>query len=83
MSLNARERRQKGLAFLRERSGTVVNPGRPGCSEILPRRLDRRSGASVVRRGAAINLTEDLNVKVGKEAITRKIRIIRSVDQAV
>jgi hypothetical protein len=39
---------QKGLAFGRDWSGTVGNPGRPGCSEILPRRLVGRGGASVV-----------------------------------
>jgi hypothetical protein len=45
-------------------------------SEILPRRRDRRSGASVVRHDAAINRMEDLNVKVCKEAITSKIGAI-------
>jgi hypothetical protein len=33
-------------------------------SEILPRRPYGRDGASVVRRDAAINRTEDLNVEV-------------------
>jgi hypothetical protein len=33
-------------------------------SEIPPRRLHGRDGASVVRRDAAINRTEDLNVEV-------------------
>jgi hypothetical protein len=32
------------------RAVLTVNPGRPECSEILPRRLSRRGGASVVRR---------------------------------
>jgi hypothetical protein len=32
--------------------------------EILPRRPHGRDGASVVRRDAAVNRTEDLNVKV-------------------
>jgi hypothetical protein len=58
---------QKGLAFGRRWSGTVANSGR---SEILPRRLHGRGGASVVRRDAAINQTEDLDVKVCEEAIT-------------
>ena len=52
-------------------------------SEILPCRLDRRGGASVVRREAVINLTEDLNVKVCEEAITCKISVIRSICSAV
>src|ERR1700722_2023290 len=42
--------RQKGLANGRISSGTWVNPARPERSEILPRRLQRRGGASVVRR---------------------------------
>jgi hypothetical protein len=62
-----------GLAISHERSGTVVNPRRLGRSEILPRRLDRRGGASVVRREAVINGTEDLNGKACEEAITSKI----------
>jgi hypothetical protein len=33
----------------------------------------------VVRREAVINLTEDLNVKVCEEAVTRKIPIVRVV----
>jgi uncharacterized protein DUF3489 len=41
---------RKGLEFDRHWSGTVVNPGREGRSEILPRRLDGQGGASVVRR---------------------------------
>jgi hypothetical protein len=41
---------KKGLAIGRNSSGTAVNPGRPERSEILPRRLHRRDGASVVRR---------------------------------
>ena len=40
-----------------------------GRSEILPRRPGGRCGASVVRRDAAINRTEDLDVKVYQEAI--------------
>ena len=61
-------RLQKGLAFDRDWSGTVVRLGRQGRFEILPRRLDRRCGASVVRRDAVMNRMEDLNVKVGQEA---------------
>ena len=45
-------------------------------SEILPRRLYGRDGASVVRRDAAMNRTEGLNVKIC-EATTSCI--IRSV----
>jgi hypothetical protein len=60
---------QKGLAFDRHSSGTVVNPGSQRAPEILPRRLGGRGGASVVRRDAAINRMEDLNVKVCEEAV--------------
>ena len=49
-----------------KQSGTVVSSGRLTCSGILPRRLHRRGGASVVRRNAAVNRTEDLNVKVSR-----------------
>jgi hypothetical protein len=59
---------KKGLAFIGDWSGTVVRPGpheRPG---ILPRRLVGRSGASVVRRNAAINRIEDSDADVFKEA---------------
>jgi hypothetical protein len=59
---------QKGLAFGRDWSGTVASFGRHGRSEILPRRLVGRDGASVVRRDAAMNRTEDLNVKACEEA---------------
>jgi hypothetical protein len=59
---------QKGLAFLLKQSGTLVSSGLFMCSGILPRRLHRRGGASVVRRNAAMNRTEDLNVTVYEEA---------------
>jgi hypothetical protein len=49
-------------------------------SEILPRRLYGRDGASVVRRDAASNRTEDLNGKI-REATTNSI--IRSVFTAL
>jgi hypothetical protein len=42
---------QKGLAIGRNSSGTAVNPGCPGRSEILPRRRQRRRGASVAAAG--------------------------------
>jgi len=45
---------QKGLAFGRDWSGSVVNSGALRRSEILPRRLHGRGGASVVRRDAAL-----------------------------
>jgi hypothetical protein len=64
---------KKGLAIDRETSSTVENLGREERSEILPRRLNRRGGASVVRREAVINRTEDLNGKACKEAIKREI----------
>jgi hypothetical protein len=71
---------RKRLAISRERSGTIGNSGRLGArSEILPCRLDRRGGASVVRREAVNNLTEDLHVKVCEEAVTLKICIVRPV----
>jgi hypothetical protein len=78
-SANCRRTREKGLAIGRERSVTIGNSGRLGRSEILPCRLDRRGGASVVRREAVINRTEDLDVKVCEEAVTRKICIVRAV----
>jgi hypothetical protein len=59
---------QKGLAFGRDWSGTVTDSGRQGRSEILPRRLVGRDGASVVRRDAAMNRTEDLDVKGSQKA---------------
>src|SRR5436190_5089678 len=45
---------QKGLAFGRDWSGTVTRSGRQGRSEILPRWLHGRGGASVVRCDAAL-----------------------------
>jgi hypothetical protein len=59
---------EKALAFVRDWSGTVANSGHPGRPEILPRRLPRRGGASVVRRDIAVNRMEDLNVKIHPEA---------------
>ena len=70
------ERLQKGLAFRRDWSGTVLDLGANGRSEIRPRRLYRRCGASVVRRDAVINRMEDLSVQVYKEAISCKITVI-------
>src|SRR6516165_6005886 len=56
-------------------TGAVLSAdlGAKGASEILPCRLDRRCGASVVRRDAVMNRIEDLNVKICQEAITCKI----------
>src|SRR5258708_7890680 len=65
---------QKGLAFGRDWSGSVVNSGRWGRSGILPRRPDGRGGASVVRCRRRFNRTEDLDVKVSKEALSSAIR---------
>src|SRR5260370_1736818 len=65
---------QKGLALGRDGRGSVVNSGRWGRSEILPRRPDGRGGASVVRRRRRFNRTEDLDVKVSKEALSSAIR---------
>ena len=59
---------QKGLAIARKQSGTLLSSGLLTRSGILPRRLHRRDGASVVRRNAAMNRTEDLNVTVYEEA---------------
>jgi hypothetical protein len=54
--------------------GAVLSPvpdaRRP---EILPRRLDGRGGASVVRRDDAVNRTEDLHVKIHQKAFNRII----------
>ena len=56
---------EKGLAFGRHRSGTVVNSGAPSAfRRSCPARPHGRDGASLVRRDAAINRTEDLNVEV-------------------
>ena len=49
-----------------------LNPGAKR-SEILPRRLDSRGGASVVRRDAAMNRMEDLYVKISQEATSRAV----------
>ena len=62
---------QKGLAFGRDWSGTVVTPGSRSAPEILPRRRFGLGGASVVRRHAANYRTEDLNGKACEEAIKR------------
>ncbi len=59
---------QKGLAFLRKQSGTLVSSGLLMCSGILPRWVNGRSGASAVRRDAAMNRMEDLNAKACDEA---------------
>ena len=61
---------QKRLAFDRDWSGTVAHSRAERRPEILPRRLHGRRGASVVRRDAAVNRTEDLNVKGCEEIIT-------------
>jgi hypothetical protein len=50
---------QKGLALRRERSGTGTVPGANSPSGILPRRLYRPCGASVVAALAVINRMED------------------------
>jgi len=59
---------ENALALVRDWSGTVANSGHPARPEILPRRLSRRGGASVVRRDIAVNRMEDLNVKIHPEA---------------
>jgi len=64
---------QKGLACGRHWSGTGFKSGRLSRSEILPRRLDSRGGASVVRRDAAMNRMEDLYVKISHEATSRAV----------
>src|SRR5882672_7338154 len=69
---------QNGLAFDRHRSGTVINARRLARLEILPRRLHGRDGASVVRRDAAINRTEDLNVKGYEATISCTTRSVRT-----
>jgi hypothetical protein len=70
---------QNGLAFDRQQSGTVASSGRSGRPEILPHRLHGRDGASVVRRDAAMNRTEDLNVKVREATNSCIIRSVCSV----
>ena len=73
---------RKGLAFLRKQSGTLVSFRALTGSGILPRRLHRRGGASVVRRNAALNRTEDLNVKDCQEATICVIGNARSCCEA-
>ena len=73
---------RKGLAFPRKQSGTVVSFGLLTCPGILPRRLHRRGGASVVRRNAALNRMEDLNVKDCQEATICVIGNARSCSNA-
>ena len=73
---------RKGLAFLPKQSGTLVGFGLLMCSGILPRRLHRRGGASVVRRNDALNRTEDLNVKDCQEATICVIGNARSCCKA-
>ena len=50
---------QKGLAFPRQQSGTVVSSGRWTHPGILPRRLDCQGGASVVAALCRQNRMED------------------------
>ena len=59
---------QKGLAFVRHWSGSVLSFRALRRSGILPRRLSGRGGASVVRRDAAMNRTEIPMSKVRQEA---------------
>jgi hypothetical protein len=61
---------QKPLASCRHQSGIVGRSDRAGRFGILPRRLDSRGGASVVRRNAAVkpNPMEDSNVCRQEEA---------------
>jgi len=47
----------------------MLSSGLIMCSGILPRRLHCRGGASVVRRDAAMNRMEDLDVTAYEEAI--------------
>jgi hypothetical protein len=47
---------QKGLAFQRERSGTVTVPGAKSPFGILPRRPHGHSGASVVAAPIAVEI---------------------------
>src|SRR5204862_8136564 len=73
---------QKGLAFGRDRSGTVANSGRQWRPEILPRRLHGRDGALVVRHDAAMNRMEDLDVKVCKASTSCSIRNVRTAHKS-
>ena len=54
---------QKGLAFLSKQSATLASSERKSSSGILPRRLDGRGGASVVRRRDAAEPKEILMSK--------------------
>ena len=61
---------QKRLAFDRDWSGTVITRAPKGAQRSCPAGSMADRGASVVRRDAAINRTEDLNVKGCEEIIT-------------
>jgi hypothetical protein len=61
-------RRRKDWQSAAIRAVLTVNSGRPECSEILPRRLSRRGGASVVRRQGRRLPNGDLNVEIRQEA---------------
>lgn len=60
---------KKRLDFRCERSSTVVDLRRLKRFEILPRRLDRRDGASVVRRQPRTE--ENLNVEIREKASSK------------
>ena len=60
---------QKGLAFLSKQSATLASSERKSSSGILPRRLDGRGGASVVRRRDA---TEPKEILMSKQKSKRQ-----------
>jgi len=58
---------QKGLAFDRDWSGTVAIPDPRGVPRSCPAGLLAEAGLRWWRRDAALNRTEDLDVKVGED----------------
>ena len=65
---------QKGLAFVRERSGSVTVPGTSARLGILPRRLHGQGGAVVVAATTPRNPTEDPDVKTHRYATRHSVR---------
>ena len=59
---------QKGLAFVREWSGTVTAPGAMRASGFLPRRLQGHGGAAVVAARDAARTAGDPDVKAHRYA---------------
>jgi len=61
---------QKGLAFGRDWSSSVVNSGRRGAPRSCPAGLMAEVGLRWCGANAAIHRTEDLDVKICEEAVS-------------